>query len=325
MLKSSILNFNDDQILKMLISSIDDTIQFSDKVWIAGGFPRLLYHHFFIKKYSNDEIVGHFFERSYDEIHHDLKKMLKTYHFSNADIDIFSDKSVNVEDLVSNNVIRKHISKSYGGFSKEFSILMKNNNNFEFDNFSKKFSYRTPRINIQLVDHEKLRYKTIEECLSNFDIVNSKYALHKNNDNQWILTYDENAVEKDEQKVISIQNNTSPMLGRRIIKYFLFKGCENGLDDESKTKFSDWVYKITGDDWELFDNSQVSHSMNSTLFNLHTLGFLKIEHIPLFLNRWTTSVKIDDSEEYGQTYQIDWAKYVIENFEKTQVINRAIR
>ena len=295
---------------------LDENLDLSSGGWLAGGFPRMLGHHLFIKKKENDDWCKYF----------RITNVLLENHFvdtlkhcvSQGDVDIFSPPHQTIDKVIKIQDVKKYTQPSYGRFAKNSEGFCKFRGSYlgDPDSCDKELNkHFIQSIKFQFIDDQKMRYDTIEECFDSFDFVNCRYSLYKDCKNDWILVYDPRAIHADLQKKIEIHKNVSPFLGSRIIKYHVFRGCENGLTESSKVLLSEWYLKIICEDWDVDILPNHLRGIPKNLDNLFKLGFLEIEQLPPFLGKWTVSVQDMDSPLYGKTKVVDWAKNSIESFD----------
>jgi hypothetical protein len=296
----------DEQTISLL-DIIDQNVSFKKGGWIAGGFPRFLAHNIFIKNKDDEEVVSYF--------NNSASVKIGSYIFSstNGDIDIFSPKEVKIDDVFLSK--SPQARSSYGSYAKNLDAYSLRGHRSDEGR---------PEIKIQFVDHETMRYDNVKSCLENFDLVNSKYALEKDkNTENWILTYDMDAFVADTNKKISIQKNVSPFLGSRILKYQFFKGCDNGLTEESREMLQEWVIKVACGSWEEHINEKHLSNLSKAVSILFVLGLIDVSLVPMFLGKWNESVTDLEYDPrygelmYGQARLVDWAKNAVETFEDT--------
>ena len=239
---------------------------FEENLWIAGGFAREVCHaHFNLN--SKDEI----FKR---------KRVINylTKSSSSGDIDFFCNS-----ESVCNNVI-KNISEYINSLDSFNSI------NHYFTNFS--WNYKTCRSNpflgtlvmsdvkIQIVN--KFFFNSIKDCFDSFDVVNCRYAIEKVN-NDYIIHYDNDALQCDKEKILKLDSAKSPFTISRIVKYLRHRNLKR-LSKDKKTQqvFLECLYKVIENKWPKMYNIH-EDIMKNSVKNLHKTVRLDPEALSMFI------------------------------------------
>ena len=152
----------------------------NNKVWIAGGFSRL---------------VGNC---NFNICNKPFKKSLSEYLYKNGgDVDLFTFSRENLKSSMSlihpycHEIFEEVLSSEV--FSKTFTFDMAKTKNNKFND----------RIKIQFVS--KFFYKNIEECLSSFDFTNCKFAIELNN-NVFYIHYDKEALLYEKKGMLNLEH-----------------------------------------------------------------------------------------------------------------------
>ena len=190
-----------------------------------------------------------------------------------GDIDVFFNSS---EDALA--TIPKSACRSQAGFAKEMHDTIK----------------------VQFVDDPDLISPTIEETLSNFDIVNCRVAM---NHRYVIISDDWQDIEC--KRLLRIGRNDTPFLGSRIMKYLKYRGLE-GLTDDSYETLTGWLAHAANDfkerDWKPQHLIGVQHSVK----NLRSRRMVSKEDLIFFIGKWKEAIH---ERHYGRSfsYEVDWA------------------
>jgi len=256
----------------------------SNGSWIAGGFARAVAHSIFninnmtVKKY----LVPNKYRGGEDRE-------------PCGDVDIFSPAHVEIDKIIH----KMKTLKSYGGFATNFENVW-----FEDSDRSCPFSKYT----IQLVDDQKYRYNTIEDCLSSFDIRNARYGIVLK-ENSYYLVYDDASLILDKNKTLDIVHAFGPFLAVRVLKYIIYKNCKNGMTPESHEKLTEWFIRAASGVWDEHFNERHLSSIANNIKNMQHYGYMKPEDLILFLGKWRYQYR---KEKYGPSFDVDWAAHQIE-------------
>lgn len=237
-------------------------------------------------------IAGGFPRRIAHYLMLDAPAETEDYFRNGGDVDVFVSPRIHLEDLwKGQNVI---LEKSFAGFAKETML---------------------GSFKMQIVTHEKFRYKTVEECLSSFDIHNSMYAITKEN-NRWKMYWSLEAVESDKKKEVKIHRVDSPFLGSRIIKYIRQRGCSSGISEDSKKILPSWFLNVLCENWT--EVSVPVFQPASIISKMINEGLVRKEDVALFLGKWRMkkSLKEDPDDDFfnysGFAIEVDWAEVMAE-------------
>lgn len=270
----------------------------NNKVWIAGGFSRIVGN-------CNFNICNKPFEESLSE-----------YLYKNdGDVDLFTLSRENLKNSMSlihpycHEIFEEVLSSEV--FSKTFTFDMTNNNQFQ-DLVS---MHNNNRIKIQFVS--KFFYKNIEECLSSFDFTNCKFAIELN-DNVFYIHYDKEALLYEKKGMLNLEHCNSPLLAKRIIKYVKNKGLILYESKRNKSILSEYYCKVITKSWDsvFFDNMEISN------FDVERLGINYLEKIInisqedliLFIGKLSITNVEYCNQDYGHyvvTGESDWASKLI--------------
>lgn len=263
--------------------------------WIAGGFARMIANHHFNIQEEN------------------FKELIEKYLFQDrGDIDIFSISPENINKCsvlltdyndLKNNGINVIEPEYFNVFSKNFQFYQ--DDCFDF----------SKAIKVQLVN--KFFYQNIKSCFESFDFVNCKFALSLEK-GKLIINYTNDSLDAEKRKVLVLQNSSSPLLAKRIIKY-IKKGLKFDNVNVNKNILKDFYYKVLTKSW----NDIYKQNMDESNFNLEELGIDRLaenvditnEDLILFIGKLTLPDFVKTYNGYGYNYHIvgqkDWATSLI--------------
>lgn len=190
-----------------------------------------------------------------------------------GDVDVFFNSR---EDALA--TIPKAAHRSQAGFAKEI--------------------YDT--IKVQFVDDPDLISPTIEETLSNFDIVNCRVAM---NHRHVIISDDWQDIES--KCLLRLGRNDTPFLGSRIMKYLKYRGLE-GLTDDSYETLTGWLAHAANDFKDGNWKNQHLTGVQRGVKNLRSRGMVSKEDLIFFIGKWKETI---EEGNYGHSfsYEVDWA------------------
>lgn len=255
------------------------------KIWIAGGFARVVCHKIFgveqFKKSKDHNIIDDYFFNLY------------------GDIDFFSNSIILYIKQLEKERKRKISSSSYGVVEGPYATSIS-----KFYHSSEDYD-RQKCIRVQFVD--RFLYEDEIECLNSFDLTNAKYSISfDKNRNRYNLTYDRNALELDKKHLLDISNSGSPFLLSRIMKYYN-RGL-NKITGESNEKITDNLFKIKVDNWPEIYNGYYSIDYASWINKSNKLYKLTENQLSIFIGDFHTYVPEfeGNGESYGKS--IIWNK-----------------
>ena len=295
-----------DQLDRIFNNKISCTA-FKESLWIAGGFAREVCHANFNlndkdKNFKHSRIIDYLVEKN-----------------SSGDIDFFC-KS---ED-VCNNVVKKmseYINQLRDCYSIDYYSTNFSWNYRTYNNYSRLMkSDLMTDVKIQIVN--KFFFKNISDCFDSFDVVNCKYALEKNNDD-YIIYYEEDALESDREKILKLSSSKSPFTISRVVKYLRHRNLNNISRDEKTQKiFLECLYKTIENNWpEIYNINE--ESIKSNIKNLHKTIKLSPELLSMFIGFMKETIiegqeMVRPSSGYGIYFSnvykdIDWASKELMN------------
>jgi hypothetical protein len=168
-------------------------------------------------------------------------------------------------------------------------------------------------ITVQFINDERFCYPAgPEQCLDNFDLINCKVAIDKEN-----IIFHKDFFEVEKNKEVKIGNIESPFLAHRIYKYLTFRGLEK-IHPDSFVMFDEWVKRASFQKFAGYDRGALRAI--SKVKELAELGLVHLYDIPLFLNKFSET-RPDPNSPFGgygaATISIDWAlDYLNKNTKK---------
>jgi len=258
----------------------------NNSLWIAGGFAREVYRINVIKENADIKIENYFFNKS-------------------GDIDLFGKKA----DLV---------------YNTEYFANTESNNDFTFHEslytsnivFScvKKLREKDKlnsaiRSGIALQIVNKIDHENIFDCLASFDITNSKYCIYKENNN-FFLTFDEDAEYYDSRKELDISHSDTPYLAQRVTKYIKRKDL-NKISKRSRDKIKEFFVNVISNKWNKHIKVQTFNELSNIhadIIRLDKIIKLTEEEIIIMLGKINTLIYNDD---YTYFVSKDWASETI--------------
>jgi hypothetical protein len=200
------------------------------------------------------------------------KDYFTNYH-APGDVDVFFNSS---EDARAG--IPKSARRSLAGFAKDLQGKTK----------------------VQFVDDPGLIRPTIEETLSNFDIVNCRVAM-----NHQSVVVSDDWQDIEDKKLLRIGRNDTPFLASRILKYLNYRGLD-GLTDDSYEQLTGWFAHAANNfndkDWSSHHLAGVEYSVKK----LRDRGILQKKDLIFFIGKWKKEFK-DRSYGGSVNYSVDWA------------------
>jgi len=265
---------NEGDFVTGTLAKLNEMKIFDSGLFLAGGFARKVAHSEFFSKMSTDDWWEHFVS---DKRH---------------DIDAFG-SSTNIQKYVFLHGSSYQFWQSVGRFAIENSFIPKN------------VKYG-PRPKIQIITAESMCYPDAETAFQNFDLINCRYAIKKSGEN-FVLIYDQNALDADAKKCVKIARSDAPFLGKRVHKYMTLGGCKNGFGDvRSKKLFDEWVYRVIGKQWPKIYNDMHVNAATSAIKDFaeimrdkhaSSINILSPELLTLFLGKFAICV----GEHYNMT------------------------
>lgn len=251
--------------------------------WIAGGFARAVAHHVFD---INSSGVKEYLIPNCDE--------WGNTNIPAGDVDVFSPVGIDLNKYIDEGC------RSYGGFATNSRCLLNNSRDSGYNDNSERYT-------VQLVDHPKYRYDNVDDCLTTFDIINSRYAIVLK-DSAYYLAYDKVALKLDRNGYLDIAHTSGPFLAGRVLKYLIYRKCSKGITHEGYDKLTEWFSRAAAGIWPKHFYGQHLMSISSHVQAMHAYGYMKIDNLILFLGKWRHQYR---EEKYGPVLEIDWATHKI--------------
>ena len=137
----------------------------------------------------------------------------------------------------------------------------------------------------------------------NFDILNSCYAIMKQNNNYFVF-YDKKALEHDLKEELIIQNANSPYTVQRIVKYMHYRKIES-ISNTSLNLLDEILMKIASKNFEeKYHFDYTNQRLGSFLECLLVDRKYCIDSLTYFIGHYSTY----KSEDYGkEIFVSDWA------------------
>jgi hypothetical protein len=229
-----------------------------------------------------------------------IKQATGLFSVSRGDIDIFFR---NNNDYI---LLNEKINYLYGHrlaktqFSNTLAdtFKLKNSKSHFYDN----------HFSIQFVN--KFFYNSLYEMFDNFDILNSCYAIMKQNNNYFVF-YDKKALEHDLKEELIIQNANSPYTVQRIVKYLRYRKIES-ISNTSLNLLDEILMKIASKNFEeKYHFDYTNQRLGSFLECLLVDRKYCIDSLTYFIGNYSV---YKSEEKYGkEIFVSDWA---ISNMQK---------
>lgn len=253
----------------------EDAELFPVGTWIAGGAARNIAHF----------MLGLICRDTFSDVMLPLDR--RSVDFTNispvrGDVDIFSPPDFPLPQAFHDDGFRSHV-----GFAHNYTL------------------YHV-HMQIQFVTQHEFRGATPAKTFDGFDFANCKYAVVRSAPAEFVLTYDQRALDFDRQRILHIDKNTAPLLGHRVSKYLLYRRLDD-LDESSIMLLQEWLYKAAGgpEVWAEY-YGQTKAAAISSIIRLDATGKVRInqEDFLLFLGKIMVFKKMPN---YGKSIAVDWA------------------
>lgn len=278
-----------------------------NKSWIAGGFPRYLFHTLKKVSLTNDT-----------EKPVTILKCIEKYFESGGDIDIFSSdekyitESINIINTFSlTDQSKKYNVNSYNSFFAKNYVFFPTIAN------SKLNKIINTRYKLQIID--KFIYKDIIECLYSFDIKNCRYALTFKN-NEYIIIYDTDAEKLNDKNLLEISNFDNPFLPMRINKYLKRYNLDVYRNELFSKKIKQYLYQLFDNKWEIY--SKLDQDLYHVNFNYFQENAIKLLHNSINIDKHDLILFLDmfdHSEQLSSSYGTNVSQYILTDWARSQI------
>ncbi len=282
--RENLTNHIGDSLENILFCTSIDVYK-DQKVWVAGGFARVVCHKIFgieqFKKSKELDIIDDYFFNLY------------------GDIDFFSNSIILYVKQLEKERNRKLKNSHHGTVEGPYatSITKFYHSSYDYD--------RLKRVRVQFVD--RFLYEDEIECLNSFDLTNAKYSISfDKNRNRYNLTYHKSALELDKKHLLDISNSGSPFLLSRIMKYYN-RGL-NKITGESNEKITDNLFKIKVDNWPEIYNGYYSIDYAHWIKKSNKLYKLTENQLSIFIGDFHTYIPEFEDNDGGYGRSIIWNK-----------------
>lgn len=303
------------------------------KDWIiSGGFARLVGHKVLGIDWGKKTELSQYLSKSLGDIDF----------FTNVlDREVKSHKEV--DDAIINLFVNKSNDENITSSSKKYTSEFAKN--LEINVYADRILYNERIFSIKNQFIKKYAYKSIEDMSYSFDLINSRWFIDLSG-KDLLLVYDEKAQIFDQMKYLDIgESDKNPLLADRIVKYIKRRGLENGIHEDSKSKFKYFLCTASADMWnDVFVDILLKRSsalrgghINSktvreahkfslskdAIYTLSNSRLLSKEDYSTFLGKWKIDVPV--YEEYCMSPEEFVAYYGIKHASNNNIYKRIVK